>query len=312
MKRIDLNRPHRLTEEDLSAFYPQALTVALECLLPVPETGPERDPLLEKMRAYLDTVRERVIDRSLHPGDTLAMSIMILRRMQLDGVTPLFQVKWGEESKSKPFEEREFRLDVIYSGDLRVLGVALWLTLDAMVKGEKRYQVDTSGATGERLALLNEASALVPRISINMEEAVPLHSCRDDRYAEHMHGLPSACTAKAHTKRDEPMQEHEAQKSSQFTYPVGCNTELREALPYFAMIVCGVIKAWNTDSIPYPQHPKLRDLLKAFAGPQVTHVQATSGDGAAEELERLARLFSEVFERMEADMGTFPSNVGNA
>ena len=175
MKRIDRNRLYRLTLEDLNAFYPQALFIALFFLLSSTETDPARKPLWEQMRAYLDSVRDRVIDRSMHLADSLAMSVMVLRRMQLDGATPLFAMNWAEESKSKPIEELECCLKVLYSGDLRVLRLALWLTLDAMMKGKHRYPVDTSGLMGERLALLNEAVALAPRISINMDDAVPLH-----------------------------------------------------------------------------------------------------------------------------------------
>lgn len=108
------------------------------------------------------------------------------------------------------------------------------------------------------------------------------------------------------------MQESENRQSIKLTYPVGCSADLRCAFPFYAMIVCGVLKAWNNDSIPYPQHPKLLDLLNAFASLQLDHVRETFGDGAAQELQRLVRLLSEVFERLEAEQGTFPPVGGKA
>ena len=108
------------------------------------------------------------------------------------------------------------------------------------------------------------------------------------------------------------MKERETQQHFKLTYPVGCSPELRSALPFFSMIVCGVLKAWNNDSIPYPQHPKLLDLLNAFATPQMTHVRDTFGEDAAQELERLVRLLGEVFGKLEAEQGTFPPVGGKA
>lgn len=108
------------------------------------------------------------------------------------------------------------------------------------------------------------------------------------------------------------MQEPETQNSLQFAYPLGCSNELRHALPFFAMVISSVRKAWNNESIPYPQHPKPRDLLNALAGLQVIHVQATSGRGAAQELERPVRLFSGVFDRLEQEQRTFRPVEGHA
>lgn len=175
MKRIDGNRLYRMTPEDVDAFYPQALFLALYFLRSSAEIDPERQPLSELMGAYLDSLRDRVVDQGVHLGDSLAMSVMVLRRMQLDDATPLFGINWSEETKRGPVEDLEFRVQVHFTGDKRVLLLALLLTLEAIVPGERRFPVDTSGFTGEQLAVLNDAVALMPRISINMEDAMPLH-----------------------------------------------------------------------------------------------------------------------------------------
>ena len=175
MDKVATERLQRLTPEDLRTFYPQALSLALHFLLTSAKPDPAAAPLWKAMRYYLTTLRKRVADPDTDDAENFTMGIMLLRRLQLDGQTPLFAVHMPPVSEPEALLEQELHIDVLYDGDLKALTFCLALILFALDQGQERYVVDRSAYEGARLELLNEAVALMPRISINTEDAVSLH-----------------------------------------------------------------------------------------------------------------------------------------
>ena len=175
MKHIDNYCLDEVTVEDLNAYYPQALFDALLLLSRWRRGNPTRDSLWEQFCVYLDRVSDRLLGQDARNIESLLKSHTIFERMQLDGVTPLFVINPKEESGSAPSDKRAFRLKIHCPGNLRVLQLALWLILDAILSGTCQSPVDTDGLSGEELALLNEAEELVPRISVKMKDGVVLH-----------------------------------------------------------------------------------------------------------------------------------------
>ena len=175
MENLGTERLRRLTPQDLRTFYPQALSLALHFLLTSAKPDPAAAPLWKAMRYYLTTLRQRVANPGTDDAENLTMAIMLLKRLQLDGQTPLFAVHVPTVKEPESVLDQELRLDVLYDGDPRPLTFALGLTLFALDQGQERYVVDRSAYEGERLELLNEAVALMPRISVNVEDAVLQH-----------------------------------------------------------------------------------------------------------------------------------------
>ena len=175
MEQLGAERLRRLTPEDLRNFYPQALSLALHFLLESAKPDPAAAPLWKAMRFYLTTLRKRVANPGTDDAENLTMAILLLRRLQLDGQTPLFAVHVPPVSEPEGLLEQELHVDLLYRDDPKALTFALGLILFALDQGQERYVVDRSAYEGERLELLNEAVALMPRISINTEDAVSLH-----------------------------------------------------------------------------------------------------------------------------------------
>ena len=175
MDSLHSDRLQRLTPHDLRTYYPPALTMALSCLLTACKPDPTVAPLWMAMRAYLVSVREKARQPETDPAEDFAMALMVLRRMQLDETIPLFVFDLRDAPKVEDLDEQQLHIEVSYRGDLRALTIALWLTLNAIDQGHEQYAVDRSGYEGERLNLLNEALTLLPRISVNLEDAVRLH-----------------------------------------------------------------------------------------------------------------------------------------
>ncbi|MYA30632.1 MAG: hypothetical protein F4Y31_05290 [Gammaproteobacteria bacterium] len=175
MPEINPDRIRCLTPEDLRTFYPHALRMALDVILRSFESDSTAAPYMQAMRAQLAGMSHHAVDPEGTFEETVVMSMSILRRMGLDGDKPLFEIDLSEWSEKASFDDQELQLAVLYKGDLRALALALWMTLDALVQGEGRYAVDRSEYEGEARAMLNEAVSLMPRMSINMAEAAPLH-----------------------------------------------------------------------------------------------------------------------------------------
>ena len=175
MENVGTERLQRLTPQDLRTFYPQAISLALHCLLESAKPDPAAAPLWKAMRFYLTTLRKRVADPGTDDAENLTMAIMLLRRMQLDGQTPLFAVHVPIVKEPESVLDLELGMDVLYDGDLKALTFALGLILFALDQGQERYVVDRSGYEGKQLELLNQAVALMPRISVNPTDAVLLH-----------------------------------------------------------------------------------------------------------------------------------------
>ena len=175
MENVGTERLQRLTPEDMKTFYPQAISLALHCLLESANPDPAAAPLWKAMRFYLTTLRKRVADPGTDDAENLTMAIMLLRRLQLDGQTPLFAVHVPTVKEPDSVLDQELSMDLLYDGDLKALTFALGLILFALDQGQERYVVDRSGYEGKQLELLNEAVALMPRISVSTEDAVLLH-----------------------------------------------------------------------------------------------------------------------------------------
>ena len=175
MEKVGTERLRRLTPQDLRTFYPQALSLALHFLLTSAKPDPAAAPLWKAMRYYLASLRKRVADPGTDDAENFTMAIMLLRRLQLDGQTPLFAVHVPTVKEPDSVLDQELSMDLLYDGDLKALTFALGLILFALDQGQERYVVDRSGYEGKQLELLNEAVALMPRISVSTEDAVLLH-----------------------------------------------------------------------------------------------------------------------------------------
>ena len=175
MDKVRTERLRRLTPEDLRTFYPQALSLALRFLLESTKPNPPAAPLWKAMKFYLTSLRKSTVDPGTDDAENFPMRIMLLRRLQLDGQTPLFAVHAPPVSDPEALLEQELPMDLLYDGDPEALTFALGLTLFALDQGQERYVVDRSAYEGELLELLNAAVALMPRISVNTEDAVSLH-----------------------------------------------------------------------------------------------------------------------------------------
>ncbi len=175
MGNVGTERLRQLTPEDLRTFYPQAISLALHCLLTSAKPDPAAAPLWQAMRYYLTTLRKRLADPGTDDAENFTMAVLLLKRMQLDGQRPLFAVHVPHVSDPEALLELELRLDVLFDGDLKVLTFALGLLLFALDQGHERYVVDRSAYEGDQLELLNAAVALMPRISVSTEDAVSLH-----------------------------------------------------------------------------------------------------------------------------------------
>ena len=174
MEQFGTERLRRLTPQDLQTFYPQALTLGLHFLLKWAKPDPAAAPLWKAMRYYLTTLRKRVADPGTDDVENFTMGIMLLRRMQIDGQS-LFAVHVPTVKEPDSVLDQELRMDVLYDGDLKALTFSLGLILFALDQGQERYVVDRSAYEGAQLELLNQAVALMPRISVSMEDAVLRH-----------------------------------------------------------------------------------------------------------------------------------------
>ena len=175
MDKFGTERLQRLTPEDLRTFYPQALSLALRFLLESAKPDPAAAPLWKAMGYYLTNLRKRVADPGTDDVENFTMGVQLLRRLQLDGQTPLFAVHVPTVKEPDSVLDQELSMDLLYDGDLKALTFALGLILFALDQGQERYVVDRSGYEGKQLELLNQAVALMPRISVNFEDAVLLH-----------------------------------------------------------------------------------------------------------------------------------------
>ena len=175
MDKFGTERLRRLTPQDLRTFYPQALSLALRFLLESAKPDPAAAPLWKAMGYYLTNLRKRVADPGTDDVENFMLTIMLLKRLQLDGQTPLFTVHMPPVSEPEALLDQELHIDVLYDGDLKALTFALGLLLFALDQGQERYVVDRSAYEGKQLELLNEAIALMPRISVSTADAVLLH-----------------------------------------------------------------------------------------------------------------------------------------
>ena len=108
------------------------------------------------------------------------------------------------------------------------------------------------------------------------------------------------------------MQENPSPRRFSLTYPVGCSTDLRCALPHFAMICVGMVKAWGQSVAPNSPPARFDELLNALSGPQLQHVRESLGEGAQRELERLVQLLNEMSEHLEVEERSDLSGGGHA
>ena len=103
------------------------------------------------------------------------MTIMLLKRLQLDGQTPLFavHVPTVKEPESVLLDQ-ELRMDVLYDGDPQGLDVLPGADpLFALDQGQERYVVDRSAYEGATVGTAQRKPwPLMPRISVSMEDAV--------------------------------------------------------------------------------------------------------------------------------------------